>query len=97
MFVAFVDFEKAFDTVWRNGLWYKLLIQYINGKMYIPIFNLYQGIKSNIVYNGCASDYFNCNIGVRQGENLSPLLFALYLNDLEDFLISQNLSGLKSL
>ncbi len=27
------------------------------------------------------SDYFPCNAGVRQSENLSPLLFAIYLND----------------
>ena len=97
MFVAFVDFEKAFDTVWREGLWYKLLTQYINGKMYNTILNLYNGIKSNIVYNGNTSDYFSCNTGVRQGENLSPMLFALYLNDLESFLNKQNLVGLKTI
>jgi hypothetical protein len=34
LFVIFVDFEKAFDKVWRDGLWCKLLLNNINGKMY---------------------------------------------------------------
>ena len=31
---------------------------------------------------------FACKNGVRQGENLSPLLFAFYLNDLETYFLS---------
>ena len=34
------------------------------------------------------TSFFKCNNGVRQGENLSPLLFAMYLNDLESFILS---------
>jgi hypothetical protein len=50
------------------------------------IINMYQNIKSRIVYNNAVSDFFDCNNGVRQGENLSPFLFSIYLNDLEQFL-----------
>ena len=32
-------------------------------------------------------------IGVRQGENLSPFLFSIFLNDLEHFLSSKNVTG----
>ena len=32
--------------------------------------------------------------GVRQGENLSPVLFALFLNDLETFLEEKNCTGI---
>lgn len=71
LFCAFVDFEKAFDTVWRDALWYKLLLNHINGKMYTIILNMYTDVKSCITYNYCKSDYFNCDMGVRQGENLS--------------------------
>jgi len=39
------------------------------------------------------SDYFICNCGVRQGESLSPILFAVFLNDLEDYLDSRANSG----
>jgi hypothetical protein len=34
LFCAFIDFAAAFDTVWKDGLWNKLLINQINGKMY---------------------------------------------------------------
>ena len=36
----------------------------------IVIFNMYSGIKSRVLYNGEMSEYFPCNIGIRQGENL---------------------------
>ena len=36
---------------------------------------------------------FPCDIGVRQGENLSPLLFSIYLNDLQILSQSGNVNG----
>ena len=47
---------------------------------------MYKQIKSCITVNGSTSGFFNCEKGVRQGENISPLLFAIYLNDLESFM-----------
>ena len=52
LYCAFIDFAKAFDTVWRKGLWHKLLGNEINGKMYKVILNMYSGIKSRVLYNG---------------------------------------------
>ncbi|XP_063436930.1 uncharacterized protein LOC134718363 [Mytilus trossulus] len=97
MFCAFVDFEKAFDTVTRDALWYKMLVNNINGYMYKIIHNMYADIKSCLSYNGEKSDYFPSNIGLRQGENLSPFLFSLFLNDLEDYFCKGNLIGLKTI
>jgi hypothetical protein len=94
---AFVDFEKAFDKVWREALWYKLLLNNINGKMYRLILNMYDNIKSCVVYNNCKSDFFRCENGVRQGENLFPFLFSIFLNDLESYLQSKDVSGLTTL
>lgn len=50
---------------------------------------MYKGIKSKICINGFSSDLFTCNVGVRQGESLSPCLFSLYINDLEDYLLDK--------
>ena len=97
MYCAFIDFEKAFDKVWRYGLFYKLLLNNINGKMYNVILEMYTNIKSCISYNNQTSEYFKCEIGVRQGENLSPFLFSLFLNDLEDFILTKDIVGLSSI
>lgn len=55
---------------------------------------MYEGIKSSVSINGENSPFFTCDCGVRQGENLSPVLFSLYLNDLESFLLHKNMSGI---
>jgi len=83
---AFVDYKKAFDMVDRQSLWLKLLSYGINGKILTVIHNLYDKAKSCVKHNGSLSELFTCSVGVRQGENLSPLLFAIYLNDLESHL-----------
>ena len=97
LFCTFIDFKKAFDTIWRAGLWRKLIKNNIQGKMFKIIFSLYKNIKSCVKAGGEYSDFFACDIGVRQGENLSPFLFALYLNDLEDFLSENCDVNLKTL
>ena len=52
------------------------------------------GIKSQIKVNGSLSASFQCQLGVRQGENLSSFLFSVYLNDLESYLSMHNINGL---
>ena len=96
LYCAFIDYKKAFDFVDRSFLWSKLISNGINGKILTVIRNLYSGAKSCIKLDGEISDYFNCNVGVRQGENLSPLLFALFLNDFE-YSISRKYNGLTDL
>lgn len=89
LYCCFIDYKKAFDTVPRFELWQKVLRNGINGKIFEVIKNMYSKAKSCISLNGKTSALFPCNIGVRQGENLSPLLFAIYLSDLESSLANK--------
>ena len=94
LFCAFIDFSQAFDSVWRGGLWRKLLFNSIKGKFFQIIYKMYENIKSCVKHNNKTSAYFPCQCGVRQGENISPLLFAIYLNDLETFLLASGSEGI---
>ena len=51
---------------------------------------MYHNIKSGIVINNEASDLFCCGKGPRQGEKLSPILFSLFLNDVENYMFTNN-------
>ena len=54
---------------------------------------MYQNIKSCVKSDGKTSGDFFCQSGVRQGEDWSPLLFVIYLNNLESFLINEQCNG----
>ena len=91
---CFVDFSSAFDFVWRVGLWQKILKSDSNGKIFKVIHNMYYDIKSCISLNGDVSAFFASSCGVRQGENLSPVLFSIYLNDIKNFLLANTGLGI---
>lgn len=78
----FVDFQAAFDTVPRDCLFYKLAQKGMSFKMLKFLEMFYQNTKS-LVWDGVRfSDEFVTKTGLKQGCILSPLLFALYIDDL---------------
>lgn len=83
VFACFVDFRKAFDTVWRDGLLFSLLQVGISTKFVRFISNMYKGLQSAVkIGTDCRTPFFSTTIGTRQGCNLSPMLFNILLNDL---------------
>ena len=81
-FAAFIDFSKAFDSIDRDLLLFKLFCYNIDGKIYNAIKKLYENTINCIRINGIHSNWFKSSFGVRQGDILSPTLFGIYLNDL---------------
>ena len=45
---------------------------------------MYCAVKSRVKLGNKLGDAFECSLGVRQGESLSPFLFSMFLNDIED-------------
>ena len=95
LYCTFIDYQKAFNTINHADLWFKLLQNGIDGKIVNVIRNIYRKTKSCVMIKDNKSEFFSCNIGVRQGENLSPFLFSIYLNDLHNFVLDKNRDGLR--
>lgn len=93
LFCSFIDFSKAFDYVVRDILWFKLLQYGIRGKILDVIVSMYKNVKSKVKFNNELSEEFSCMTGVRQGECLSPILFAMYVNDIEQEFITKGADG----
>ena len=82
-FVCFLDFRKAFDTVWIDGLLFKLFSEFgIKGRMWPVIRNLYTGVKAQVLYSGSLSRKFDILQGTGQGRIPAPLMYKVYINGL---------------
>ena len=86
VYACFVDFARAFDSVEHTLLWKKLARMGLSNKILHILQDMYLKATSRVKVNGALTNPFSCDIGVRQGCNLSPLLFILFVSDLETHL-----------
>ncbi len=82
LYMCFVDLKSAFDTVWREGLLYKLNKINASQKFINIIKNMYEQVNACIKSQHGYTNSFPIEVGTRQGCNLSPTLFNIYINDL---------------
>ncbi len=90
-YLAFLDFSKAFDTVWRDGLLYSAWDIGIRGNVWNLIDNLYSNVQAKVKFNNVTTDFFEIDEGVKQGCVLSPILFCIYIHQLTKIFNENNL------
>ena len=95
LYSCFIDFSKAFDSLDHSLLWSKLANFGLSSHILSLLQDMYSKANSCVRVNGNTSQFFSCNKGVRQGCNLSPLLFCLFISDLESSLLNNGVLGVK--
>lgn len=79
---VFVDFEKAFDMVWRNGLMIKLKSLGINGRMFSWIADFFTSRTLQVRVGSALSGVYVLENGTSQGSMISPAMFIGMIDDL---------------
>ena len=87
LYTSFVDFEKAFDKIDRKLLWEKLSSMGMPTKILNAVKGMYEYTVSSIkITPREITEGIPIRKGVRQGCQLSPVLFVLFMNDLDEWL-----------
>ena len=81
--VTFFDYNKAYDMVWRDGLLYKMIKMNIPHRFVKYVRHFLSGRKTVVNINHTNSKEFLLKEGLPQGSSISPLLFLIFINDID--------------
>jgi hypothetical protein len=83
VYAAFIDFRKAYDCVDRSLLWKCLRSLGLHGRILDSLIEMYTDVKICVRVAGKLTESFSADVGVKQGDPLSPLLFGLFIDRME--------------
>ncbi|KAK3511278.1 hypothetical protein QTP70_034775 [Hemibagrus guttatus] len=81
---VFVDLEKAYDRVPREGLWYCMRKSGVAEKYVRVVQNMYERSRTVVRCAVGQTEEFNVEVGLHQGSALSPFLFAIVMDQLSE-------------
>lgn len=82
-FICLLDTKKAFDSVWQDGLLYKLFNETgLHGKTYRIICELFKDFKCCIRLGNIISPSFLVKQGIHQGAPCSMVFYNIFINEL---------------
>ena len=81
-YCLFIDFAQAFDTVDHIKLFESLERKSVRGKFLTILQSMYSNLRSCVRTDKGLTSFFKCDVGTRQGCQLSPILFSLFIQDL---------------
>ena len=80
VFGPFMDLEKAYDTIDRQGMWQMRRVYGVGGKFQKAPTSFYTDSRACALMGNDVSERFPVNVGLRQGCVMSPRLFNVYMD-----------------
>ena len=95
LYLVFIDYEKAFDSIHRETLW-KIMRQYgIPGKYIRLVKMFYDNDRCSVLTEGGIGESFSVKSGVKQGCVMSGFLFILVIDWIMRKTVTRNDTGIQ--
>ena len=84
LYFCFKDFRKVYDSIKREALFKKLLGYRVSTNFVSVLKSMHEKNKLSAGLLRRITEFFPSNVGLKQGCNMSPILFNLFINDINE-------------